>query len=85
MASASASAPYFEGTDEEWTKGMARQEKALSDRDDQIRAGRHRNFLGDDFLGKGGRKSRRYSKKSGRKSRKSRRHSKKSSKRSCRR
>jgi hypothetical protein len=48
-----------------------------------ITAGLHR-----EFLGLGGRKSRRYSKKSGRKSRKSRksrRHSKKSSKRSCRR
>ena len=39
----------------------------------------------NDPLAFGGRKSRRYSKKSGRKSRKSRRHSKKSSKRSCRR
>lgn len=78
-----ATAPEFEGTQEEWDEGMRIQNKILSDRDDLISAVRHRKYLGDDFAGKGGKKSRRHGKKSRRHSKKSRRHSKKS--RKCRR
>ena len=73
-----ATAPEFEGTQEEWDEAMRRQNKMLSDHDDLIRAIRHRNYLGDDFAGKGGKKSRRHGKKSRRHAKKSRRHGKKS-------
>ena len=84
-----ATAPEFEGTQEEWDEGMKRQTKILSDKADLHNAYRNRKFLNENdtssFL-HGGRKSRRHGKKSrrhGKKSRKSRRHSKKS--RKCRR
>lgn len=81
-----ATAPPFEGTQEEWDRLTKITQKALSDREDLHNAYRNQNFLTSDgeasFL-HGGRKYRRKSRGYSKKSRKSRRYSKKS--RKCRR